>query len=39
MMLVVQRGQSQDEGEPEVRGSGEAEGSKGQVGEWAEGAE
>ena len=32
MMLVVQRDQSQEEGEPEVKGSGEAE----ELGEWVE---
>ena len=32
MMLVVQRDQSWEEGEPEVKGSGEAE----ELGEWVE---
>ena len=36
MMLVVWRDWSQDEGELEVRGSGEAEELEGQVEEWAE---
>ena len=36
MSLAVQRDRSQDEGEPEVWGSGEAEESEGQVEEWAE---
>ena len=36
MMLVVWRDWSQEEGEPEVRGSGEAEESEGQAEEWAE---
>ena len=36
MMLAVWRDQNQEEGEPEVRGSGEAEESEGQAEEWAE---
>ena len=36
MTLAVQRDQSQEEGELEVEGSGEAEESGGQVEEWAE---
>ena len=39
LTLGVWREQSQDEGEPEVRGSGEAEESEGQVEEQAEGVE
>ena len=34
--LAVQRDWSWEEGEPEVRGSGEAEESEGQAEEWAE---
>ena len=36
MILAVWRDWSQDEGEPEVGGSGEAEELEGQVEEWAE---